>query len=132
MENQIIVVDTDVLIDGSRNANSILADHLKSQLRKKIKLIISAVSVFEFLSGTYFLNKQLYNKACEFLKNFSVQDVNKKIAEIAARINRENNLFKQIDLADILIGATSLYFNSPILTFNKKHFRLIPGLKFAE
>ena len=41
-------------------------------------------------------------------------------------------LHTQIGLGDLLIGATTLYIGGKLLTANKKHFRLIPNLKFAQ
>ena len=132
MENQIIVVDTDILINASRKKRTKLAYYLNLKSQNKIKLLISVITSFEYLSGTYLIDKRQYERAKELLNNFSIQDLTQQIVEIAAKINRENRLYLQVESADILIGATALYFEAPLLTENKKHFKLIPGLRLAK
>lgn len=70
-------------------------------------------------------------KANNPIKQFALQEINEKIAKLAARLNYEYKLFSSIGLADILIGSTALYLDAPLLTLNKYHFKLIPNLIFA-
>jgi predicted nucleic acid-binding protein len=56
-------------------------------------------------------------------------DVTQTAANVYNQLKRENNL---IGVADLLIAATSLTYEIPLSTLNKKHFSRINGLQFAK
>lgn len=127
-----IVIDTNIIIDHEKGKSLILEKYLKLQKENKIRVIISAVTVFEFYSSQLLIDKQYFNDTEILFSFFKIQEVNNEIARLAAEINRHCNLYKKIGLGDILIAATALYLEVPLLTKNKKDFKLIPDLKFAE
>lgn len=133
MEDRIVVIDTNIIIDfvkgGKENK---LEFYLYHQQKKQITLCISVITVFEYFSGISFIDHQLYKDSELLFSQFKIQEVNEQIAKIAARLNFEKKLYQYIDLADILIASTCLYLNATLLTKNKKHFKLIPGIKFIE
>jgi len=131
MANKIILVDTDVIINHVKTDSYLLDEYFKLAEKENSKLKISTITVFEYFSGISPQDKKLYEAVGLLFKQFEVQEVNNAIAKIAARLNYEKKLYKKINLADLLIGATALYLEAPLLTLNKKHFRLIPNLKFA-
>jgi predicted nucleic acid-binding protein len=58
-----------------------------------------------------------------------VHPVSIEIAHLAGRIEgQQAALGKTIALADLLIGATALHFGDAVLTFNLRHFQMIPDL----
>ena len=132
MENQIIVIDTDIIINYFKAGAPSLEKYLRLQAQDKLTLKVSSVTVFEYFSGVSLLAKDQYYQAEELFKQFSIQEVNEQIAKIAAQINYERKLYQYINLADILIGATALYLDASLLTENQKHFKLIPALEFAQ
>ncbi len=129
---KIIVVDTDIIIDHSREKETALLKLLEECKKGEIKLIVSSITVFEFFTGSYFKDISLCENAKRLFSDFLIQDVNEKIAHVAAEMNRNLNLSSIIGLADLLIAATAIYLNAPLFTKNKKHFKLIPGIKFYK
>ncbi len=132
MENQIVIVDTDIVINHVKNASPILENLLRLKKRNKLDLFISSITLFEYYSGIDYKDIEVYQETELLFKQFSIQPVTDEIAKKAARINRESKLHQHIELADILIGSTALYLNAQLLTENKKHFKLIPGIRFAR
>ncbi len=65
-----------------------------------------------------------------FLTPFPLFDLNEPImerfAEIRAYLRRRGELISDFD---ILIGATAVYYDLTVLTYNMRHFKRIPDLK---
>ncbi len=65
-----------------------------------------------------------------FLTPFPLLDLNEPImerfAEIRAYLRRRGELISDFD---ILIGATAVYYDLTVLTYNMRHFTRIPDLK---
>lgn len=125
-----VVIDTDVIIDFARGKDETLAKLILGQKDKKLRLVVPSIVVFEFYSGSSMQEPDLLEKADLLFSQFEVQEINEEIAKIAAKINRERNLYQKIEAADLLIGAACLYLEAPLLTQNQKHFKLIPNLEF--
>ncbi|MBI1667418.1 MULTISPECIES: type II toxin-antitoxin system VapC family toxin [Capnocytophaga] len=66
--------------------------------------------------------RQKYKKKFDTLK---MLHLNKGISELSIDISKKDN---SLDPADILIGATGVYYDLPVYTHNLKHFKLIKGI----
>lgn len=66
--------------------------------------------------------RQKYKKKFDTLK---MLHLNKGISELSIDISKKDN---NLDPADILIGATGVYYDLPVYTHNLKHFKLIKGI----
>jgi predicted nucleic acid-binding protein len=68
-----------------------------------------------------------------FLDPFRVLEIDDRIAEsfaeIRAYLRRRGELVGDLDL---LIAATALHHNLTLLTFNRRHFARVPGLRVWE
>jgi|YNPMSStandDraft_2_1061718.scaffolds.fasta_scaffold99072_2 predicted nucleic acid-binding protein len=131
MADEIIVVDTNIIIDFVEKGDETLEEYLKLQKRSRRKLYLSVVTVFEYFSGIDIDKKDLYHESEKLFERFYIQELNETIAKIAASLNFQKKLYRYIDTSDILIAATCLYLDAFLLTKNQKHFKLIPNLKFA-
>ena len=120
-----IVVDTNVIIDHFKGKSKALLEVLS----KKINVVVPTLVVFEFFSGLELENPKVYEAAQKLFSTFEIQPLTEPIAKLAAETNRKNNLFKKVGAADLLIAATAIYLDLPLLTLNKKHFKLIKGVK---
>ncbi len=127
-----IIIDTNIIIDYEKKKSNLLKKYLKLQEKNKIKVFISVITIFEYYSSQLLEDKQYFSDTETLFSFFNIQEINKNIAQLAAKINRQYKLYKKIGLGDILIAATSIYLDAPLLTKNKKHFKLIPNLKFAQ
>lgn len=132
MEKPIIIIDTDILINHARSRSKKLFKYLSLQSQNKLHLGISVITIFEYYSGSYLLDLNIYETTELFFANFKVFEVTSEIAKMAARINRDYTLYEKIESNDLLIAATAIHLNALLLTDNKKQFKLIPGIKFAK
>ena len=70
--------------------------------------------------------RQKYKKKFDTLK---MLHLNKGISELSIDISKKDN---SLDPADILIGATGVYYDLPVYTHNLKHFKLIKDIILYE
>ena len=130
-EENLIVVDTDIIINHTRKTSEVLIRYLKLQEKGKIKMAVSTVTTFEYYSGASLDFEEKREESEMLFSLFYKQPVTEEIAKLAGELNRENKLYGKIGAGDLLIGATAIYLGGQLLTTNKKLFRLIPKLKFA-
>lgn len=115
-----LVVDTSILI-------GILNETTPRQYLDEVdRLYVSSITVMELfaLSGTS-LSEDI--KIEMLLNPTDVEDVTGKIARRAGKLARTRT--KKVSRADLIIAATALELNLPLITKNTKDFRGIPGLK---
>ncbi len=130
------LADTTFIIDLVNN------DEGAVKIAKKIDsmhsiVFISAITIQEYLRGTYYLfgNKpdqidEKLSKAEGDLVRFSGIDMDYNVAKAAAQIDADlTRKGEQIGYADVLIGATAQFYQLTLLTRNKDHFERIPKLK---
>ena len=65
----------------------------------------------------------------DFLDELKILHLNKGISELSIEISKKDN---SLDVADILIGATGVYYDLPVYTHNIKHFKLIKGITLYQ
>lgn len=129
MADQIIMVDTSILIDFFRKK-----DKSKTRLftlsQKFESLCISSITEFEIYTGAK--NEQLdFWKI--MLANFIVFPFDSNAALTAVEIkNKLKKLRKTIDTADLFIAAITLSNNLVFDTLNQKHFENIENLKLLN
>lgn len=129
MADQIIMVDTSILIDFFRKK-----DKSKTRLftlsQKFESLCISSITEFEIYTGAK--NEQLdFWKI--MLANFIVFPFDSNAALTAVEIkNKLKKLKKTIDTADLFIAAIALSNNLVFDTLNQKHFENIEDLKLLN
>lgn len=127
-----ILVDTSILIDYVRGESEALRKLFRLQEEDKVKLLTSSVVVFEFYSGQSLQDKKIEEKINTLFEKISIKDFTGEIAKLAAKINRENKLYRRLAANDLLIGASAIYFQAKLITKNKKDFRMIPNLELSD
>ena len=128
MADKIILADTSILIDYFRKtdkSNSVLI----SLFDQGYDFAISVISHYEIYSGTTITQLSFWQS---LLQNTNVLALNKNVAHTAVEINNElKKKRKQIEMADLFIAATSIAYNLPFATLNRKHFERIGGLNIV-
>ena len=126
-----IFVDSDYLIDYLRRQayTKPLIEKIQS---RQAEASISVVTVFELYVGALLSNNpgKRFEDVETLLSWFRIVDINKEIMLIAAKINvdlRKKGFM--IGIQDVLIAASSISANTPLITNNTKHFQKIEGLK---
>ncbi len=129
-----VVLDTDFVIDLMRRHEGAVV-FLKSLLESPDPAGISAVTVMQLYHGVarFGLPEEEEARVDRSLKGLAVYELTRAIAERAGRLDGELALAgQQIDLADVIVGATALDQNVPLVTRNKRHFGRLKGLRLVE
>jgi predicted nucleic acid-binding protein len=120
----LLVVDTDVLIDAGRGDSQALGRLKQEALQATLG--ISTVTYLELLVGCR--NKREQQQAERFIRRFQVIRLDATISDLAVDLLRQHRLSHGLLIADALIAATALASGSPLLTKNRRDFRFIAGL----
>lgn len=128
MENNIILLDTSILIDYYRKK-----DKKKTALfhlaEKWPLFAVSAVTHFEIYVGVA-EQKSFWDS---FFQEVSILPFNAEISLLAATIDKHlKKARQQLAIPDLFIAATALSNNLPCATLNRKHFSRIPNLQIIE
>jgi len=129
MENQIVLLDTSILIDHYRKT-----DKTKSALFQLYKVYsefsVSVITHYEIYVGAHADQIEIWD---DIFKKFQVLPVDINVVRTATDLNKTlKKSSKLIDIADLLIAATALTHNYPLATLNKKHFNPIKDLELIE
>ena len=124
----VVLLDTGVLFD-------FLADEEGASETEKIlaegKGGVSSITVYELFRGVE--SKKHLEERRTLLSFLHVLDVTSRVARMAGRLyTRLKKKGKLVANEDILIGATCVEYNMPLLTGNKRHFEPMPGVRFYE
>jgi len=117
----------------------VLADRKEAVLaHKRIhpeEIAVSYITIGEIYDVAFsYANPQAHlHTFRQFLTPFPLLDLNEPImerfAEIRAYLRRRGELISDFD---ILIGATAVYYDLTVLTYNMRHFKRIPDLKLYQ
>ncbi len=124
-----ILLDTSVLIEYFRAKDKRITT-LYALFRQDERFVISAVTHYETLIGANETDIVFWN---ELLKEIKVLPFDMDCSIVAINIYKElKKQNKLIDMADMLIGSTSIAKGCPIATLNRKHFNRIEGIEFVN
>lgn len=121
----IVICDTNII------SKYIVED---SQVQRQIRLIglknviitpIVYIELMRWLSSYKGIPSSERVEIKRFIKGLKIYHLNKAISELSIEISQKDN---SLEPADILIGATGVYYNLPVYTHNLKHFKLIKGI----
>jgi len=129
MENEVICLDTSILIDFYRKR--IKEKSTFYQLTKVYNLFaVSIITEYEIMIGAKAEEVDFWK---DFFDRVTILPFNKQSNDIAIKITKElkkkNSL---VEIPDIFIGATALARKIKIATLNKKHFERITELELIE
>jgi len=118
-----MLVDTDVLIWYMRGN-----EKAKRIIKKFDGFSISVVTYIELVQGLR--NKEELSVLRNSFKRWSVRIIyiNEEISIKAMFLVEQYFLSHSIQLADALIGATSMIYGLPLLTANTKHYKIIKNI----
>lgn len=119
-----ILVDTDILIDVSRNVEiSINRLDLEEQ---KNQITISVITQMELIIGCR--NKLELQHLDKFLSRYHISQINDHISSFTVELIKTYRLSHGLLIPDALIAATSIINNFPLLTKNQSDYRFIPEI----
>ena len=126
-----VCLDTDVLINLLRNDENTVS--LIKNLEKSNKITTTVINNFELWKGFYKTKSIKDEKAILELLNIIFllefdEKASKKAAEIFEYLKRKGKI---VDALDVMIASIVITNGESLLTFNKKHFENIPGIRLA-
>lgn len=125
---ELVVVDTDIIIDFLRTGSGLLPALFELQTQGKIELYLTSMTIFELLAGDMPTSQEsLIEKLVSY---FQIIPLTREIAAFAGVKKRGKKL--SITVADYIIGISTVYYRAQLATRNKKHFSGIPNLVFYE
>jgi len=83
------------------------------------------IEIIHWLSSYQKFTREDRKEIKKFLDELKMLPRNKGISELSIEISKKDN---SLDMPDILIGATGVYYDLPVYTHNLKHFKLIKGI----
>jgi len=126
MENELICLDTTVLIDYFRKTKK--SNSFLYKLTEQYSLFaISIITKYEVYIGSNDEQDKFWD---QFFENITVLPFDSKVSYEAVRIYRDlKKQNKLIDIPDLLIGATAKAHSLKLANINEKHFSRIEGLE---
>jgi predicted nucleic acid-binding protein len=118
-----MLVDTDVLVWYMRGN-----EKAKKVIRNTNGFSISVVTYIELVQGLR--NKEELNVLRNSFKRWNARIIyiNEEVSTKAMFLVEQYFLSHSIQLADALIGATSMIYGLPLLTANTKHYTIIKNI----
>jgi len=119
-----VIVDTDILIDAGRNINEALT--CLNHLERKFSITISSITHMELIAGCG--NKKELNSLGIFLEHFQIIQVNEEISDTATELLKKYRLSHGLLIPDAFIAATSLTAGFPLISKNQRDYKFIKNL----
>ena len=124
-----LALDTDVLVSDLRGKTKFLREFEGKDLTTTV------VNAFELFHGAYKSRESSANLSATrgLLASLRVLGLGMKAAEGAGEVlAHAQKSGENIEIRDLLVGCLAREEGLPILTYNVKHFRKIPGLEVID
>ena len=123
-----ILLDSDVMIDLLRQYPAAVAWF--DGLDEAEELLLPGYVVMELIQGCR--NRREQDGLERHLARYGVVWPGPTDCDRALAVLADHHLSHGAGLLDTLIGYTALALNTPLYTFNEKHYRFIPGLRTVQ
>ncbi len=123
MAEQMVILDSCILIEIQRGNKQVIE---KIYSFDQQNIFITPVVVAEFYRGAR--DKNEFAKCRKLASKFSVLSINEDVVKVFEGFFEKFSISHRPSIPDMLIAATSLHYNIPLYTDNKKDFQFIPNL----
>ncbi len=125
----LLIADTDVLIDFLAGHNPV-ADRIAAHLEEGT-LCTTVVTRFELMSGARTPTQE--RRIRQLLDALTTLPLDDAAADQAAHVRQAmERKGTSIGMGDSLIAGIVLYHRGNLLTRNRRHFEIVPGLSLAD
>lgn len=119
-----LVIDSSILIDHLRGGSK--WRKILSNLEEETQFFIPTIVFYELFSGKSSGNAETSRKILNLVKSFQRVELHEEISKKAGELYRD--ITARLDVPDYIIAASALAIGGTVVTLNRKHFELIPGL----
>ncbi len=120
-----VIIDTDVLIDAGRNVSEAVL--CIQQIEDRFSAAISSVTQMELIIGCR-NNREL--RALErFLERFEIIKLDEDVSDKGVGLLKKYRLSHGLLIADALIAATAIISEQQFVTKNQRDYRFIKNLE---
>ena len=123
MGKELVICDSNIIIDLLRSNPKTISE-LNSIGFENV--IISSITLVELLNGSR--SKRDYLSIEKRISNFNIIHFNDDISKLIESYSRKFSLHFHLQIPDLIIGATAVYYDLKLFTHNKKDFRFLPGI----
>jgi len=124
--SDLLLCDTCVIIDFMSGRSQLLNDLINNDAI----LFVNSIIEMELLQGA--LDKNELQRIEKKLEPFRLLIMQQTIFDLATQFIREYRLSHGLALPDAVIGATAIYYQMPLLTYNRKDFKFLPAIHLAD
>lgn len=124
--SEYLLCDTCVIIDLMNGRSDVLNELSKNGTT----LFINSIIEMELLQGAR--NKKELHSIQQKLKMFRLLDMQQTIFDLATTHLRHYGLSHRLALPDAIIGATAIYYQIPLFTYNRKDFKFLPDIQLEN
>ncbi len=124
METDLILVDTNIIIEVLRNNREIIEVIDSTGIER---MAVSCITVMELYYGA--LNKADLRRIKKYIDAFEILQINHEISQSGIDLVEKYAKSHNLNLPDALIAATSITYGLELYTLNLKDFRYIEDLK---
>ena len=121
-----ILIDTDVLIDAARNVNEAV-NCLQQIEQQQLSPALSSVTQMELIIGCR--DKSELRFLDRFLERFQIISVSEQISDTAIDLLKQYRLSHGLQIADALIAATAIVTDIQLISKNQRDYRFIEALR---
>jgi predicted nucleic acid-binding protein len=128
MEENLILCDTDVLIDyfdKSKARHQQTKQIIEHQISLD-KVVISAITKMELFLGA--TNKVELNKIDKLIGRFGLLLINRQITKKSLDLLKSYHLSHNLAIPDSIIASTAIVADLELFTYNVKDFRFVKNL----
>ncbi len=129
MADQIVLVDTSILIDYYRKTDKEKSVWI-SLVRQGYSFAVSAVTKYEIYAGATANQLAFWDTIFDAIKVMPLDELSVDTAVTLNSVLKKKR--GQIDMADLFIAATAVAYSLSLATLNRKHFDRIETLKLID
>lgn len=124
----IIVVDTDILIDSARGIKE--AERCLQRIEQTASASISVVTQMELIIGCR--NRNELQCLEQFLCRVEIVNLSESISDVAVELLSQYRLSHGLLIADALIAATAIELDCRVVSKNQRDYRFIDNLQLLS
>ena len=127
MAGKKIILDSCIVIELQKGNKKIIEEVYKFDQEN---IFITPIVIAEFYRGAR--DKKELTVCKKLIAKFRVLALDERVVDGFSKLFENYALSHRPSIPDVLIAATSVYYQIPLFTLNKKDFQFIPSIELHE